>query len=448
MAKHVLLCIADDWSPIAACYGDAQAPTPAIDAFANLATVFDHAYCTTPSCAASRASLLTGLHAHQNGQYGHPHGLHHFQTLGDVDTLPAIARRNGVRCTLIGKHHTAPDSAYPWTRHVSLDREDPSTFYRHTAEAMAGDGPSFTMVAPLYPHRGGPDGWLSNLWEDPDPPAAVDPTSLIVPDFLPDLPQVRRDLAGYYQAIARFDACVGAAFRAVQDTGLAQDTLILLLSDHGMPFVGAKGSCYDAGHRCPLIIHAPGQTQPARSKALVSWLDVLPTVQQWLGLSAADDAHRRTGRDLMPLLRNDPPVDEFGEVYASHCFHELTMYDPYRFVRTPKWKYVQRLAAGLPMPIASDLFDGPHWRGVRESGVSELGKRHLSQYQHRPAVALYDLAADPMETRCVADQHPAVAVDLHGRLMRHRIETSDPWLMLDYQRGDPSASRRSDFARP
>ena len=86
--KNVLFIIADDWSPIAGCYGNNKIKTPRIDSLAEKGVVFDHAFCTSPSCAVSRASILTGQHSHTHGQYGHCHGIHGFRTSESMTSTP------------------------------------------------------------------------------------------------------------------------------------------------------------------------------------------------------------------------------------------------------------------------------------------------------------------------------------------------------------------------
>jgi N-sulfoglucosamine sulfohydrolase len=106
--RNVVLMIADDWSPIAGCYGNKIIRTPHVDEFAARGVVFEHAFCRSPSCAARRACLFTGLHVHQHGQYGHTHGAHHFRTFEEVQSIPRILRALGFATACIGKKHVDP----------------------------------------------------------------------------------------------------------------------------------------------------------------------------------------------------------------------------------------------------------------------------------------------------------------------------------------------------
>lgn len=435
MARNALMIVADDWSPIARCYGDADAPTPYVDTFAERAVVFDRAFCTTPSCAASRASLLTGLHSHQHGQYGHSHGVHGFGTRKDVTTLPALCHAHNLWAQLIGKHHTAPDERYPWDVRKWPETPTPDAWRASIAEAFARPGSGFVMAATSYPHRGGPDGWLTHDHVDAFGDAPHNPASLTVPPFLPDIPEVRADLAGYRRAVGRFDACVGAILEAIADHPDADETLVMILSDHGMPFPGAKASFYDTGHHCPLLIGQglsglPGQ---ARRATPVTWLDLWPTIVDWLGLGEPEDRIDRTGRSLLSDLVPDA-VDTPRTVFASHSFHEVTMYDPYRFAHDGRWKYVQQLNHHAPLPLASDLFDSPTWLAVRQRDLDELGERRRIDYEARVSDLLFDTQADPFETTNLIEREPERADRMRRSLIDHRKATEDPWLKLDYQR--------------
>ena len=112
--RSVLFLIADDWSRIAKCYGDDFVQTPNIDRLAEQGVVFDYAFCTSPSCAVSRACILTGQHSHTHGQYGHCHGIHGFRTHDHMQSIPKILKMKGFATGCIGKKHVEPPSVYPF----------------------------------------------------------------------------------------------------------------------------------------------------------------------------------------------------------------------------------------------------------------------------------------------------------------------------------------------
>ena len=106
--KNVMFVIADDWSRIAKCYGNDVIRTPNIDAFAERGVVFDHAFCTSPSCAVSRACILTGQHSHTHGQYGHCHGIHGFRTHEYMQSVPKIPESTRIRYGMYRKEACRP----------------------------------------------------------------------------------------------------------------------------------------------------------------------------------------------------------------------------------------------------------------------------------------------------------------------------------------------------
>ncbi len=449
--RGVLLVIADDWSPIAGCYGDDFVQTPHIDRLARQATVFDQAHCVSPSCAASRASLLTGRYPHTHGQYGHCHSIHGFRTHEHIDSLPKLTRAHGVRSALFGKTHIAPESVYPFDEQA-MHNLSPSAMGRALVGFMPRDAQRFVaMLAPSYPHRapraGVPnsqDGWLLEHCVDEFDDPAYDPAAVTIPFLLRssagDQPATRGDLVGYYQGVSRFDRCVGAALEALEASGRAQDTLVLVLSDHGMPFPGAKASWYEDGHRCPLLIRVPGR--PAqRCAELVTWVDLLPTICDWLGMAPPTDL---PGRSLMPLLLGDADGWDRDEIFTAHCFHEICNYAPYRVLRGPRYKLVQHLNAGTPLPMPADLFRSPTYaEGLAAS--DEAQPPWVQRCGVQPTESLYDLVHDPQE--CVnllgAKRLPpghhrpddALIDGMRSRLMLVRERTSDPWLEIAVQGG-------------
>lgn len=436
MATNVLYLIADDWSPLAGCYGSPLIKTPYTDLLAERGVVFTQAFCTSPSCAVSRANVLTGRYSHSHGQYGHCHGDHGFRTHERMRSLVACLRDAGYLTALIGKGHVAPDSVYPFERTPSLDHRDGARFRDHLREVIAAadaEGrPFYAHLGFADPHRGftGPN---AKDWPD-NPAVRYDPHAVPVPDFLPDLPEVRQDLAEYYQCISRLDGSIGMALQALEDSGHRDDTLVICTSDHGMPFPGAKASPFDSGHHVPLIVAAPGMPRTGhRNRALVNHSDHMPTILDWCGIAGPVDL---PGRSLLPILEQEAPTG-WDRTFFSHNFHEVTNYQPYRVIRTQRFKYVRNLAWQLPRPFPSDLFDSPTWQAVRAGDVQRLGARPRSRTEHAEAEELYDLEADPAESSNLIDQaeHAAVIAELRDELTAFRQRTGDLWLMVDYQEG-------------
>ena len=155
--RSVLFVIADDWSRLARCYGNEVIRTPHIDALAERGTVFDYAFCTSPSCAVSRACILTGQHSHTHGQYGHCHGIHGFRTHEWMPSTPALLQANGYATACIGKKHVEPASVYPFAYEPEVDARSPEDMASKVTEFLGAhpEQPFYLHVGSAYPHRAG-----------------------------------------------------------------------------------------------------------------------------------------------------------------------------------------------------------------------------------------------------------------------------------------------------
>jgi N-sulfoglucosamine sulfohydrolase len=429
--RSVLLLIADDHSPIAGCYGNAAIATPNMDRLAKQGTLFTHAYCTTASCSASRSVVLNGLHNHSNGQFGHAHAPHNFHTHEWVHSIPRLAKARGFVTGVIGKLHVNPPLVYPWDYQVGG-----GTGMRDVWAMAQGAEKFFQKIGsqPFYlhagfgdPHRAGDPTRFANSREYPNVKRTVySPADVIVPPFLPDRPEVRKELAEYYRAINRLDQGVGFLLEALEKSGRAKDTLVIYMSDHGMPFPGAKGSFYDWGLRCPLILSTPEMhKRGVRNNALVHWPDILPTVIDWMGVPGP--SYPLHGRSLLPILERPSPAG-WDEFFFSHTFHEINNYYPMRGLRTRRYKYVRFLYPELEMPLPSDLFGSPTWQAIRQ-GKLKFTLKHAHE-------ELYDLERDPGETTDVAARQENVVKEMRDKVQQFRRETKDPWWIVDEQRGE------------
>ena len=441
--RNVMFVIADDWSRIARCYGNEVIRTPRIDEFAERGVVFDYGFCTSPSCAVSRACILTGQHSHTHGQYGHCHGIHGFRTHEHMQSVPKILKAHGFATACIGKKHVEPVSVYPFDYEPKVNPRSPVAVTEKIDEFLSqnNDKPFYLHIGCTYPHRAG-KGFGNEREHEGIQPGSYTPEDIIVPNFLPDVPAVREDLADYYESVSRWDAVVGAALDALDVSGRADDTLVFVTTDHAMPFPGAKASSFDSGHHCPLLIASPTQQrQGIRNQALVNWVDFAPTMLDWCGVSHPDGQDALPGRSLLPILEDDnhqPGNGQWEETYFSHCFHEVTNYYPYRVLRGRKYKYVRNLAYQLETPLPSDLFRSISWTAVRNDNIQMLGDRPREDFVHQSREALFDMENDPAESKNLIDKPELqnIANEMRRKVMDFRRKTKDPWLEQSFQEGE------------
>jgi N-sulfoglucosamine sulfohydrolase len=429
--KNVLLVVADDLGMEVGCYGDKAAKTPNIDALAAAGTRFSHGFASVSSCSPSRASIFTGMPTHQSGQYGLAHAEHNFYSFRRVKGLPAILGPAGYKTGVIAKLHVQPKEVYPFDEEIPGNGRNPVQVYEQAKKFIAGCGgkPFFLLIGFTDPHRA-QKGFANEQKYPPSVPVVkFDPTALPLPYFIPDRPDARADFADYYQSVARLDHGVGLMMKVLEETKTADDTLVIFLSDNGIPFPGGKTTLYDAGVHLPLIVKKPGQKPRVVTNAMASWTDIAPTVLDWAGLSKPD---QMTGRSLLPVLEEEKPAG-WDVVYGSHQFHEVTMYYPMRMIRTRTHKLILNLANELEYPSASDLWGSPTWQGVLKRKDEMLGERSVKQFLHRPKVELYDLAADPHEVRNLANDpsQASLVAELRGRLKAWQTATRDPWLIKE-----------------
>src|SRR5262245_14565027 len=377
-ARNVVLFVADDMGQDAGCYGNKVLKTPHLDALARDGTLFRHAFCTTASCSASRSVLLSGLHNHATAQYGHEHSVHHFRSFETLESLPARFKKAGYRTGRVGKFHVGPESVYPFDAVLKGNARNPVQMAQECKAFIAagGDKPFFLYFCTADPHRGG--GRADDLPGRPDrfgnrpqgypgvKESTYDPADVIVPPFLPDTPVCRQELAQYYQSVSRVDQGVGKLIGVLKDAGKWDDTLFVFLSDHGIAFPGAKTTVYEPGLRSPLIVrHPAAMRRGLECDAMVSWVDVAPTLLDFAG--ARTDRQAFHGRSFLAVVGEEKPKG-WDEVYASHSFHEVTMYYPMRVVRTRQYKLIWNVAAPLPFPFASDLWEAATWQDVYRRG--------------------------------------------------------------------------------
>jgi N-sulfoglucosamine sulfohydrolase len=438
---NVVLMVSDDHGREAlGCYGNPVIRTPHLDDLARGGVRFTNSFCTTASCAASRSVILTGLYNHANGTYGHTHGRHHFSCFEDVRSLPAIVKEHGYRTGRVGKKHYAPERVYPfdWGFPDGEFGRDDVRMAESCREFVRGEEPFLLYWCSKNPHRAGvlethplgPDTFGNPPESFPgDEEQPYSEEDVVVPSFLSDTPEVRAELAQYYQSISRLDRGVGRLIEVLRQEGRYENTLLIYISDNGAAFPEAKTTLYEPGMCLPCIVRSPIHESPGIAcDGLITWADVAPTILDFAGAYGRPDAFH--GRSFREILDRESPDDWREEVMAAHTFHEVTNYYPMRVVRTKKYKFIWNIAWKLDYSFASDLWNSASWQGALRAGRRTFGARTVDAYIHRPRFELYDLEADPDETANLAGrpEYGERVVEFIESLKRFQRETGDPWL--------------------
>jgi N-sulfoglucosamine sulfohydrolase len=469
--RNVVLIVTDDQSPDAGCYGNPVLKTPHLDALAADGTRFTDAFCTTASCSASRSVILTGLHNHANGQYGHQHNYHKFSSYANIASLPVYLSNAGYRTGLCGKYHVAPESVYRFEQKIPGNSRSPVAMADNCAKFIGekGDQPFFLYFCTSDPHRGG--GTADELPNKPNrfgnpPPGKsypgiteviYDPKDVIVPGFLPDTPTCRAEIAQYYQSISRIDQGLGRLIQILKDADQWDDTLVIYISDHGIAMPGAKTTVYEGGMRSPCIARNPyNERRGVVTNAMISWVDLTPTILDFAGIldestgTVKEDIIARIdrpergaqttnatqrghfhGRSFLAVL-DQPEVDGWDQVCASHTFHEIQMYYPMRVVRERRYKLIWNIAYPLPFPFASDLWAAPTWQAQYQQGFyAPYGAQTVGSYIQRPEFELFDIQADPHEGNNLAldPRHAELLAEMKQKLQQFQRATNDPWIL-------------------
>src|SRR3954447_8374033 len=382
-----------------------QIPTPNIQRLPDQGVLFRQAFCAAPTCSGSRAALLTGQWTHSNGMMGLAH--RGFRLNDYSQHIVHTLRDAGYWSGLIGEQHLSVDPGVLGYDHVvDIDTTHVQTVAPAAVDLIAHlpDRPFFLSVGFFETHR------------EYFPPISVrDTLYSLPPGNLPDTPETRRDVASYKASARSLDQGVGAVLNALDEQDLADDTLVIFTTDHGLAFPGAKATLTDRGLGVLLIMRGPGGFHGGRvSDALVSQIDLFPTLCELADIPAPGWLQ---GRSLLPVVRRE--VDEVNDaVFAELTFHAA--YEPQRAIRTKRFKYIRRFGERTT-PVLANVDDGPTKDLLVANGWAE---RSL------PREELHDLLFDPVEAADVAGD-PAFAevrAELAGRLERWMAETADPLL--------------------
>lgn len=414
----IVVFISDDHGVLdSTVYGSRDVETPSMDRLARAGLTFDRAFVASPSCAPSRAALLTGLMPARNGAEAN-----HSKPRPDLQTLPAYLQALGYEVVAFGKV-----AHYRYTADYGFDHFAHDTFHDDVAIAKG--------IAWLRQRKPGKPlcilfgtNWPHVPWPETDGGEAA--TTLRLPAAHVDTRQTREMRAKYHAAVSRMDRELGEVYDAAREV-LGTDTFFLFSADHGAQWPFAKWTLYDAGIRTPMIAVWPGRIAAgARSDAMVSWVDLLPTLIEVGGGQAPP---RLDGRSFAGLLLGRTTTHR-ERIFTTHTSDPPMNVYPMRSVRTADWKYIRNLQPSRTFTTHIDRgkpVDGAgyfaSWRD--RAATDPAAAAVVARYHQRPAEELYDLRADPEELQNLASD------PRHGaRLRTLRVEL-EAWMTTNGDHG-------------
>ncbi len=424
---NILLIVSEDNGQELGCYGDPYVKTPVLDQLASEGVLFKNAYVAQAGCSQSRASFLTGLYPHQNGQIG----LATWKFRMYDENTPNIVRslkEAGYRTGIIGKLHVNPKSAFPFDFEANpksnFDRKNMESYAREAkAFMMAGDAPFFLSVN--YPDAHRP--FTTQVDGLPESPlTGADVTAL--PYFGIDNEELSQQTADYYNCMNRLDTYIGDLLKALKTAGKTENTIIAYIGDHGADMLRGKRTSYEGGTRVPFIVKGAGNWESNLvSQELVSLVDLAPTLLESAGATPIPNL---PGRSLAPLLEGRSiPWREY--LFTEFNIHSAHNYYPQRTVQDKRFKLIRNLMPGEVNP-GYDFTNTRFFDNLSETiEAAEEPIRSAYLNMERPVeYELYDLRSDPYEFNNLAHD-PSYAeplARLANELQQWREATNDPML--------------------
>ncbi len=405
-------------------YGSTALRTPNMQRLADAGMTFTKAYVASPTCAPSRAALMTGMMPARNGAEAN-----HSKPRPELKKWPAYFQTLGYEVVAFGKV-----THYRHTGDYGFDHFANDTFHDHGGIPAAVEFlRKRDRAKPLCLFVG--SNWPHVPWPEKD--LGYDPAALPLPGGSIDTPVTREWRARYAAAVTKADDNLGMILDAAR-TNLGAQTLFLMTGDHGAQWPFGKWNCYEAGVLVPLLVAWPGVVKPGtRTAAMVSWVDLLPTLLDVAGGAAPTDID---GQSFAGVLRGKATAHR-DRIFTTHSGDGRWNVYPIRSVRLGDWKYIRNLHPEFAFTTHIDLQGNLGQRAYFETW-EDAAKRStaagaiVKRYHGRPAEELYDLSRDPEELNNLA------ATPNHARRLADLRAEVDRWMRAQGDRGTVFAEPR------
>jgi len=441
---NILFITADDmnWDSLGVTGCKVPNISPNIDKLASESMRFLHGHVTIAVCQPCRSVWMTGRYPYRNGAEG-------FQAIDtNVPTLQESLRAAGYMNGILAKTgHLAPERKFCWDTVVHASElgigRDPTKYYEHTKtfieKAKQAGKPFFLMANSQDPHRpfarsDQEKGFATRKKKQksikfPDPGRVYKPDEVIVPDFLPDIPKVRLEISEYFGSVHRCDETVGAILRALKDSGLEDNTLVMFISDHGMPLPFAKTNVWLNSTRTPWMVRWPGKVKPGTvdEEHFISGIDFMPTI---LAAAGIPQVPGMDGKSFLPLLTGKKQKNR-DHVYTT--FHKTAgkrRYDM-RSVQNAKFGYIYNPWSDGETVFKNESQSGRSFKAMQEAAKNnpQIAAR-VKFFQYRVPEELYNYEKDPCALNNLIDdpKYKGELDKLRKRMLKVMKSTNDPVL--------------------
>lgn len=417
--------------------------TPNIDRLASEGLRFEHGHVTIAICQPTRAVWMTGRYPHNSGALG-------FNQINDgVPTLPETLRANGFYTGILGK-----------TEHVVPSRKDAFEYSRNRREMANGrsrdlyggfvaeflqnakktERPFFLMVNTHDPHRPfdkripaskrkpgevvrtknkkGVER-IAYKGDFPAPSRIYQPDEIVVPGFLPDLPEIREEIAQYYSSVRRADDVVGRVLSELDKAGFRDNTLVMLKSDHGIAVPFAKTNVWRHSTQTPWIVRWPGKVQPKthETEHVVAGVDFAPTILDILGVERMEGMD---GRSFLPVLEGKT---QEGRNFAFTHINTIASGRSYtmRSVQGKRYGLIWNGWSDGQTVFKNESMNGLTWRAmVRAANDDPTVAARVKHFSYRSPFEFYDYQEDPDALNNLID-----APDMQQQIQIYRAQLAE-----------------------
>lgn len=384
---NVLFVIADDCTfRDIGCYGG-QALTPNIDSLAKQGMRFTQCFQQAPMCSPTRHAIYTGIYPVKSGAYPN----HTFVKEG-TKSIAHYLQSLGYRVHLSGKTHINPKSSFPF-EYSGIKNPDLNAIDEFLNESVRDGTPFCLFACSNEPH--GP-------WNKGDP-SQYDSSTITLPPYFVDTNETRENMVNYLAEITYFDGQVGELLALLDKHGIAENTMVVVVSEQGSSFPFGKWTCYDTGLQSACVVRWPGRVKAGSvTDAMIEYVDMAPT---FIDAAGGSQQTAIDGRSFVPVLTGKTNTHKhfvFGEM-TTRGINKGSPYFGIRSIRSEKYKYIVNFTPEVTFQNActnSAIFKS--WRQKASDGDTTAAEK-IIRYEQRPAEEFYAIREDPYEWRNLAN---------------------------------------------